>query len=111
MATDEFNLKLPLIVNLNLVDREGNENIDINKIIIEIDSTVFPNKEQLIKVLYHHLIQSSKEVSIKNLINTVKSVDNFDEDAEHELGENAPDREFCTLRNFLAPETTIFRSK
>ena len=31
--------------------------------------------------------------------------------AEKMVGEKVPDRGFCTLRNFLASETTLFRSK
>ncbi|MGI2904346.1 helix-turn-helix domain-containing protein [Tolypothrix sp. VBCCA 56010] len=85
MAADDFNLKLPLIVNLNLVNQSGNENIDINKLIIEIDSTLFPNKEQFIKALQNHLLQSLKDNYVNDSINLIKSPDKSFENAEHEL--------------------------
>lgn len=72
MAANDLNPQLPLIVNLNLINQEGQENIDLSKLIIEIDSTLFPNQEQFIKALRSHLLQSFKEVSVTTSINLKK---------------------------------------
>ena len=85
MAANDLNLQLPLIVNLNLINQEGQENIDLSKLIIEIDSTLFPNQEQFLKALRSHLLQSLKEVPIRTSINLRKIENNSFENAEDEL--------------------------
>ncbi|HYX12824.1 MAG TPA: helix-turn-helix transcriptional regulator [Nostoc sp.] len=85
MAANDLNSQLPLIVNLNLINQEGQENIDLSKLIIEIDSTLFPNQEQFIKALRSHLLQSFKEVPVTTSINLRKIENNSFENAEDEL--------------------------
>jgi DNA-binding XRE family transcriptional regulator len=85
MAANDLNPQLPLIVNLNLINQEGQENIDLSKLIIEIDSTLFPNQEQFLKALRSHLLQSLKEVPITTSINLRKIEDNSFENAEDEF--------------------------
>ncbi|BAY67111.1 hypothetical protein NIES22_72740 (plasmid) [Calothrix brevissima NIES-22] len=85
MAANDLNPQLPLIVNLNLINQEGQENIDLSKLIIEIDSTLFPNQEQFLKALRSHLLQSLKEVPVTTSINLRKIEDNYFENAEDKL--------------------------
>ncbi|MBW4457159.1 MAG: helix-turn-helix domain-containing protein [Nostoc indistinguendum CM1-VF10] len=85
MAANDLNSQLPLTVNLNLINQEGQENIDLSKLIIEIDSTLFPNQEQFIKALRSHLLQSFKEVPVTTSINLRKIENNSFENAEDEL--------------------------
>jgi len=85
MAANDLNPQLPLIVNLNLINQEGQENIDLSKLIIEIDSTLFPNQEQFLKALRSHLLQSFKEIPVTNSINLRQIENNDFENAEDEL--------------------------
>ena len=85
MAANDLNPQLPLIVNLNLINQEGQENIDLSKLIIEIDSTLFPNQEQFLKALRSHLLQSIKEVPVTTPINLRQIENNSFENAEDEL--------------------------
>lgn len=85
MAANDLNPQLPLIVNLNLINQEGQENIDLSKLIIEIDSTLFPNQEQFLKALRSHLLQSLKEVPVTTSINLRQIENNSFENAEDEL--------------------------
>ncbi|MBD2168420.1 helix-turn-helix domain-containing protein [Calothrix membranacea FACHB-236] len=85
MAANDVNPQLPLIVNLNLINQEGQENIDLSKLIIEIDSTLFPNQEQFLKALRNHLLQSFKEVPVINSLNLPKTDNNSLKNAEEEL--------------------------
>ncbi|MHC5762456.1 helix-turn-helix domain-containing protein [Nostoc sp.] len=85
MAANDLNPQLPLIVNLNLINQEGQENIDLSKLIIEIDSTLFPNQEQFLKALRSHLLQSIKEVPVTTSINLRQIENNSFENAEDEL--------------------------
>ncbi|MBD2207467.1 helix-turn-helix transcriptional regulator [Calothrix sp. FACHB-1219] len=85
MAANDLNPQLPLIVNLNLINQEGQENIDLSKLIIEIDSTLFPNQEQFLKALRNHLLQSFKEVPVINSLNLPKADNNSLKNAEEEL--------------------------
>jgi len=91
MAADDFNLQLPLIVNLNIVNQEDNENIDVNQLIIQIDSTLFPNQEQFLKALQNHLSQSLKEVHIKTSNNIIeKPADNYSGNYQNESYSQEP---------------------
>lgn len=85
MAANDLNPQLPLIVNLNLINQEGQENIDLSKLIIEIDSTLFPNQEQFLKALRSHLLQSFKEIPVTTSINLRQIENNSFENAEDEL--------------------------
>ena len=115
MAANDFNIQLPLIVNLNLVNQSDHENIDINKLIIEIDSTLFPNKEQFLLALQNHLLQSLKEVHTKDSINLIKTPDKSSENVEHELAlseenawsENDKNRDLEDESYFNKPDTSL----
>ncbi|WP_341532315.1 helix-turn-helix transcriptional regulator (plasmid) [Nostoc sp. UHCC 0302] len=85
MAANDLNPQLPLIVNLNLINKEGQANIDLSKLIIEIDSTLFPNQEQFLKALRTHLLQSFKELTVINSLNLIKTEDNSFENVEDDL--------------------------
>lgn len=85
MAANDLNSQFPLIVNLNFVNQEDQENIDISKLIIEIDSTLFPNEEQFLEALRNHLLQSFKEVTVINSLNLVKKEKNSSKNAEDNL--------------------------
>lgn len=85
MAANDLNPQLLLIVNLNLINQEGQENIDLSKLIIEIDSTLFPNQEQFLKALRSHLLQYFKEVPVTTSINLRQIENNSFENTEDEL--------------------------
>ncbi|MBD2598271.1 helix-turn-helix domain-containing protein [Nostoc spongiaeforme FACHB-130] len=85
MAANDLNPQLPLIVNLNLINQGGQENIDLSKLIIEIDSTLFPNQEQFLKALRNHLLQSFKEVPVINSTNLLNTENNSFENVEDDL--------------------------
>ena len=110
MAANDLNPQLPLIVNLNLINQEGQENIDLSKLIIEIDSTLFPNQEQFLKALRSHLLQSLKEVPVTTSINLRQIENNYFENAEDELYPPVPKSKTEKSQNGIQENESYFET-
>ncbi|MHC5771769.1 MAG: hypothetical protein ACYTXI_40730, partial [Nostoc sp.] len=110
MAANDLNPQLPLIVNLNLINQEGQENIDLSKLIIEIDSTLFPNQEQFLKALRSHLLQSFKEIPVTTSINLRQIENNSFENAEDELYPPVPKSQTEKSQNSIQENESYFET-